>query len=238
MILCPVQGPNSIQLVFPQLIPLSELSRHPLTILHLNANISSFNHYPTASHLEPYHKHHFKTYVNQIRPTPYPPLTATMVGKVWDTADKLKLLLIIIEILDPKAPPRPRIAAAMGEGYTVESVKQAYQKGIKKGFKSSAATDTSKNANANSNDTPASTKTTKPTAKGRKRKAPTPAVVEDDDEEPAGLPPTKVSRKTKIKTEDTKNDDSRTLGAELFKSEEISRGPLILSMMISTMLRS
>ena len=106
--------------------------------------------------------------------------------------------------------------------------RQAYQKGIKKGFKSSAATDSSNNANANSNDTPASTKTTKTAAKGRKRKAPTPTVAEDDDEEePAHLPLTKRSRKMKIKTEDTKHGEAmspapNTLGAELFKVEEDS----------------
>ena len=107
--------------------------------------------------------------------------------------------------------------------------RQAYQKGIKKSFKSSAATDTSNNANANSNNTSASTKTTKPAAKSRKRKAPTPAVGEDDDEEPPRLPPTKRSWKLRLESKDTKNGGAMSpglynLGAELFKAEEDEDG--------------
>jgi hypothetical protein len=63
--------------------------------------------------------------------------------------------------------------------------------------------------------------------KGRNRKAPSSAVAEDDDEEPAHLPLTKRSRKIKIETEDTKYGEAmspgpNTLEAELFKVEEDS----------------
>ncbi|KAK3170000.1 hypothetical protein OEA41_009385 [Lepraria neglecta] len=150
-----------------------------------------------------------------------------MVGKVWDTENKFKLLLTIIEILDPKALPWGEIAAAMGEGYTVESVKQQYSKGIKKGFKSGGATD----ANGNRNGTPTSAKSTKTpatkgTGKGRKRKAVTPAVAEDDDEEATVL---LAKKSRKIKHEDAAEGEGidpavDTLGAEVFKADEDCEG--------------
>ena len=83
-------------------------------------------------------------------------------------------------------------------------------------------------ANANSNKTSASTKITKPAAKGRKSKAPTAAVAEDD-KEPARLPLTKEYRKIKIKTEDAKHSEAMSpalnnLAAELFKVVEDEDG--------------
>ncbi|KAI9825944.1 MAG: hypothetical protein M1819_000463 [Sarea resinae] len=46
----------------------------------------------------------------------------------WDTAQERKLLLAVIDIVNPKPPSWPAVAEKMGEGFTQEACRQHYNK--------------------------------------------------------------------------------------------------------------
>lgn len=79
------------------------------TIEHLNC------HNPTL-HLTPFHKT-----PSLQTPSALSKLTATMVK--WDEEHKLKLLLAIIEHLNPTSLPWDKLASAMGPEFTSEAVR-------------------------------------------------------------------------------------------------------------------
>ncbi|KAI9853154.1 MAG: hypothetical protein M1838_000010 [Thelocarpon superellum] len=88
----------------------------------------------------------------------------------WDNTAELKLLLVIIELLNPKTPSWPLVAEKMGPTFTNEACRQHFQK-LKRESRNSADPTTPSRSNG--------AKTPTPKSKAAKRQA---SVAQDDEE--------------------------------------------------------